>query len=252
MNEDVLIALLESVQNGSCSVVNAMARLQAVGLGDGPGCAWFDHNRHARTGQPEVVMAENKSAEQIVAIMSAMLKRPGVVMATRVTAAKAKEVVAALPELVYHPRARMLVGRPPGDEQLVGRGIIRVVCAGTSDIPVAREAEITARCLGNRVESFHDIGVAGLHRLYSCLDLLQDSAVIIVVAGMEGALPSVVAGLVAPPVIAVPVSVGYGSGKGGFAALLGMLNSCAHGLAVVNIDNGFGAACMAAAINRQV
>ena len=251
MRGEEIHELLELVQQGACSVAEAEGRLKGLESKGNLDYLWLDHHRQARIGQPEVIMAENKSAEQLVAILTVMLEGAGVVMATRVDVDKGAAVVAALPEVSYHPRARMLVARMPSEGELLGRGVIRIVCAGTSDIPVAREAAVTARCLGNKVEAFHDIGVAGIHRLYARLDLLQDSEVIIVVAGMEGALPSVVAGLVAPPVIAVPVSVGYGSGQGGIAALLGMLNSCAQGLAVVNIDNGFGAACMASAINRQ-
>ncbi len=251
MEGDEIKKLLEVVQQGGCSVDEALAALHTVKQPSDLDCACLDHHRLARTGQPEVVFGENKTASQINAIMAAMLKRPGVVMATRVDKVKAAFIVEALPEVIYHPRARMLVARAPEDDELDGRGVICVVCAGTSDIPVAREAFVTARCLGNQVELIHDVGVAGIHRLYNRLEELQDSSVIIVVAGMEGALPSVVAGLVTPPVVAVPVSVGYGTGYGGIAALLGMLNSCSHGLAVVNIDNGFGAACMAAAINKK-
>lgn len=244
-----LLEILEQVEQGHYSAAHGAAAISKLEQSGSFAC--LDHQRQARTGQPEVVFGENKSGEQIKAILADMLHSPGVVMATRVSQEKADLVCQELAEVQYHPEARMLVARVPGPESRVGRGLIRVVCAGTSDLPVAREAELTALCLGNQVELIHDVGVAGIHRLYNRLDELQQSTVVIVVAGMEGALPSVVAGLIAPPVIAVPVSVGYGTGTGGIAALLGMLNSCAHGLAVVNIDNGFGAACMAAAINRQ-
>jgi NCAIR mutase (PurE)-related protein len=179
-----------------------------------------------------------------------MIKHKGPVLATRVCAEKAETVLHTLPELKYNPEARILFYQPITSEMAQKRGYVLVICAGTSDTPVAEEASFTAECLGNQVNRLYDAGVAGLHRLLNQHQLLSEAAVIIVAAGMEGALPSVVGGLVSCPVIAVPTSIGYGASFGGIAALLGMLNSCAPGVAVVNIDNGFGAACMADAINR--
>lgn len=214
------------------------------------GFACLDHHRALRTGLPEVIYGEGKSAEQIVAIFKKLSAHGRMSMATRVDGEKAKSVLAESPSLVYHQQARMLTSCALEDVEIRGRGVVGVLSAGTSDMPVAEEALLTARCLGNRVEHIYDVGVAGIHRLLAHQKLLQSLSVLIVVAGMEGALPSVVGGLVDKPVIAVPTSVGYGASFGGIAALLGMLNSCAPGITVVNIDNGFGAACAADAINR--
>lgn len=241
--------LLQRVKNGDCGIDEAASALQGLSP-ENMGFACLDHHRCLRTGIPEVVFGENKTAEQICRIFAGMLARPGTVMATRVSSAKAIEVCRSFPEAVYHDEARILVARGSAATELDKHPLIVVVSAGTSDGPVAEEAKVTAECLGNRVEAVHDVGVAGIHRLYSRLEMLSRAAVLIVVAGMEGALPSVVAGLVDTPVIGVPTSVGYGTGLGGIAALLGMLNSCAPGMAVVNIDNGFGAACMASLIVR--
>jgi hypothetical protein len=239
--------LLERLEAGSCSVDEAMVALKHWPA-EALGFACLDHHRSLRTGFPEVVYGENKSAAQITAIFEKMLPHGQVVMATRVGAEKAAVVRQALPGLEYHDLARLLVGNEAPAE--LGKGTILVLSAGTSDIPIAEEALVTARVLGNRVEHLYDVGVAGIHRLFAHRDVLAAAAVLIVVAGMEGALPSVVGGLVDKPVIGLPTSIGYGTGAGGLAALLGMLNSCAPGVAVVNIDNGFGAGCLAAAINR--
>ncbi|MBU0908702.1 MAG: nickel pincer cofactor biosynthesis protein LarB [Proteobacteria bacterium] len=249
MDRKQVAQLLEQVKNGDCGVDEAISALQGLSP-QNMGFACLDHHRNLRTGIPEVVFGENKSAEQICRIFTGMLARQGPVMATRVSSAKAVEVCRSFPQAVYHDEARILVARGSAARDLEKHPLIVVVSAGTSDVPVAEEAKITAECLGNRVEAVHDVGVAGIHRLYSRLEMLSQAAVLIVVAGMEGALPSVVAGLVDTPVIAVPTSIGYGTGFGGIAALLGMLNSCAPGMAVVNIDNGFGAACMASLIVR--
>jgi NCAIR mutase (PurE)-related protein len=250
MDSKRLAQLLEQVQNGTTTVAAALEQLK-----DWPAermdFACLDHHRSLRTGLPEVVFGENKTAEQIVAILKKMLARPSVTMATRVDPAKAAVVCRELPELDYHDTARMLTGNGNHIAQDQYRGPVIVLSAGTSDIPVAEEAAITAHYLGNPVEKIFDVGVAGIHRLLGQRKLLDCATVLIVVAGMEGALPSVVGGLVDKPLIAVPTSVGYGTGFGGIAALLGMLNSCTPGVAVVNIDNGFGAGCMAAAINRK-
>ncbi len=249
MNAEELRAVLVEVAQGGRTVDEAMATLKHW-PGEQLGCAHLDHHRTLRTGFPEVVFGENKSADQLIAILEKFKSHQALVMATRVDAAKAAQVRQALPELRYHPEARMLTGDLEAVAPDKGRGTIVVVTAGTSDIPVAEEAWLTARALGNPVERLYDVGVAGIHRLLGQRELLLAATVLIVVAGMEGALPSVVGGLVDKPIIAVPTSVGYGTGLGGIAALLGMLNSCAPGVAVVNIDNGFGAACVAAAINR--
>ena len=185
-------------------------------------------------------------------IAKQMIERPYVVMATRVGPEKAESVLLEIPEFEYHAQARFLIGNRHKIADAKGRGLIVVLSAGTSDIPIAEEACLTLACLGHKVEKAYDVGVAGIHRLFEHKSLLEKAAVLIVVAGMEGALPSVVAGLIDKPVIAVPTSVGYGVGFGGIAALMSMLNSCAPGVAVVNIDNGFGAACMAAAINKRI
>jgi len=250
MDEQRIEELLRKVQNGSCPVSDAVQILKRMPAEEME-FACLDHHRHLRTGFPEVVYGENKTAAQLIAILDKMLQGRGVVMATRVNADKAEAVQEKLNGLHYHETARMLSGNT---EQVAGnndRGFILVISAGTSDIPVAEEAALTAAFLGNPVERLYDVGVAGIHRLLNKKELLFNAEVLIVVAGMEGALPSVVGGLVDKPVIAVPTSIGYGTGLGGFAALLGMLNSCAPGVAVVNIDNGFGAGCMAAAINRH-
>ncbi|MEW6594223.1 MAG: nickel pincer cofactor biosynthesis protein LarB [Thermodesulfobacteriota bacterium] len=250
MKREGLRTLLAEVAGGGRSVDEAMEALRHW-PGEQLACAHLDHHRAMRTGFPEVVFGEGKSAEQLIVILRQFQPRQTVVMATRVDAAKAVQVQEALPEFVYHSEARMLTANLEAVTLDKGRGAIVVVSAGTSDIPVAEEACLTAQALGNKVERLYDVGVAGLHRLLGQREVLSAARVLIVVAGMEGALPSVVGGLVDKPIIAVPTSVGYGTGFGGIAALLGMLNSCAPGVAVVNIDNGFGAACVAAAINRK-
>ncbi len=250
MNEKNLRNLLELLRKGSLDIDGAMERLRHLDE-ELLGCARLDHHRELRTGLPEAVYGENKTADQLVEILAAMLSRQSVLLATRVSADKARAVCSRLQGLCYHRTARVLTG----NEQYVatdrGRGTVLIVTAGTSDLPVAEEARISLGMFGHQVETVYDAGVAGLHRILGHRRLLRRASVIIVVAGMEGALPSVVAGMTPAPVIGVPTSVGYGTGAGGYSALLGMLNSCAPGLAVVNIDNGFGAACMAAAINRN-
>ncbi|MEW6217944.1 MAG: nickel pincer cofactor biosynthesis protein LarB [Thermodesulfobacteriota bacterium] len=247
MDEEQLRTLLDGVRQGSCGVDQALARLRHWPDQELAG-ACLDHQRQLRTGRPEAVYGEHKSVAQLLEILSALLAAGGPVIATRVSDDKAAQVCQALPGLIHHPQARMLTGPPPPPAPC--RGPVLVVSAGTSDQPVAEEAAVTLAMLGQPVERLADVGIAGIHRLYRRQEQLLAAQVLIVVAGMEGALPGVVAGLVDRPVVAVPTSVGYGTGSGGLAALLGMLNSCAPGLAVVNIDNGFGAACMAAAINR--
>ena len=249
MDEKSLRKLLESVQEGSCEISAAIKHLK-YWPSESLDFACLDHHRALRTGFPEVVYGEDKSAEQIGVIMQAMLEKPSVVLATRVNPEKAIQIRAKVSGLDYHENAGMLIGNTDKVFEHECRGTILVMSAGTSDMAVSEEAFYTAHYLGNHVERLYDVGVAGIHRLLTKRELLDEAAVLIVVAGMEGALPSVVAGLVDKPVIAVPTSVGYGASFGGITALLGMLNSCAPGVAAVNIDNGFGAGCMAATINR--
>ncbi len=248
MQEKTIRQLLNAIANGETTIDDGLARLKALPFED-IGVACVDHHRELRQGQPEIIYGEGKSAEQISSIMVAMADNGTDLLVTRLCQQKADMLLERFTEANYHVDARCLtlVKTPPED---TGRGTILVVAAGTSDLPVASEALVTARFLGNRAELVCDVGVAGIHRLLARLDQLRAASVLIVVAGMEGALPSVVGGLVERPVIAVPTSVGYGAAFGGVAALLGMLNSCASGVTVVNIDNGFGAACAANLINR--
>ena len=250
MDENSIRELFEKVRGGSCTIVEAIQQLKHWPA-ETMDFACLDHQRALRTGFPEVVYGEDKNVEQIEAIIKAMLDKPAVVMATRVSPEKAEKICKKIGGLTYHKAARMLIGNADKRVEHDCRGKILVISAGTSDIPVAEEALLTARYLGHPVEKLYDVGVAGLHRVLSHREALNKATVLIVVAGMEGALPSVIAGLVEKPVIAVPTSVGYGASFGGITALLGMLNSCAPGVAAVNIDNGFGAGCMAATINRQ-
>lgn len=249
MDEKRLKDLLEKVKGGNCSVSKAMQALKHW-PSESLDFACLDHHRTLRTGFPEVIFGENKSADQITAILRKMMGHGSVAMATRVNSEKAGKICAMLENVTYHEAASMLTAKENTAEDN-GRGTIGILAAGTSDIPVAEEAFVTAQSLGNRVEKAYDVGVAGIHRLMAHKELLQTASVLVVVAGMEGALPSVVGGMVSRPVVAVPTSIGYGTGLGGIAALLGMLNSCAPGVAVVNIDNGFGAGCIASAINRK-
>jgi len=251
MDRSTLAELLIQVQQGNCSVDDALVRLQHF-PSESLTHACVDHQRSLRTGIPEVIYGASKSADQIIDIARSLMKNQGPILATRVSREKAEAVLDNLPDFHYSEEARMLYLRQDMADAPPRRGQVLVLCAGTSDVPVAEEASLTAQCLGNEVTRLYDVGVAGLHRLLNRQQELRQAAVIIVAAGMEGALPSVVAGLVSCPVVAVPTSVGYGASFGGIAALLGMLNSCAPGVAVVNIDNGFGAACMADAINRRV
>jgi len=248
MNRDKLEKLLSSVKDGALSVEDAVKHLKHLPYQD-LGCAQVDHHRELRQGMPEVIFGEGKTVEQISAIITAMTEKGSNILVTRLDREKAQQILPMFPASAYHADARCLTLEKQPVE-LRGKGTILVISAGTSDIPVASEALLTAGFLGNRVEHLYDVGVAGIHRLLARGELLAAASVIIVVAGMEGALPSVVGGLVDKPVIAVPTSIGYGASFGGIAALLGMLNSCAAGVTVVNIDNGFGAACAASLINR--
>lgn len=248
MDSKELQVLLQNLKNGDIDVNDAIQRLKHLPFED-LGHTNVDHHRQLRLGFPEVIFGEGKSVGQITQIVTALLDKGSNVLVTRVDEPRALQLKEHFPPLLYHEDARCLTLEQKPVE-LTGRGKILVVSAGTSDIPVAAEAVVTARLLGNEVEQLYDVGVAGIHRLLARKELLFSAAVIIVVAGMEGALPSVVGGLVDKPVIAVPTSVGYGASFGGVAALLGMLNSCAAGVTVVNIDNGFGAAYAASLMNR--
>ncbi len=211
--------------------------------------AAVDHHRALRIGFPEVIFGQGKSVEQIAGILDSLIQRQDTVLVTRADKEKAEYLLEKFPDLHHNPVAGTLLWCKR-EIEIRGRGTILVVAAGTSDLPVAEEAKETAHALGNRVESLYDVGIAGIHRLLAHNHKLRAASVVIAVAGMEGALPSVIGGLVDRPVIAVPTSVGYGASFGGIAALLGMLNSCAPGIVVVNIDNGFGAAYAASIINR--
>jgi len=249
MNEAALKSLLEQVQHGDRSVDEAVEQLRHLPFED-IGDAVIDHHRTLRQGFPEVIFGANKTIDQMQRIIGALLSRGSNVLATRLDEHQAKLLLTSYPAAIWHREARCLtIEQQP--VKITGRGTILVISAGTSDIPVAAEAVVTARIMGNQVEQLFDVGVAGLHRLLARRELLYSAAVLIVVAGMEGALPSVVGGMVSRPVIAVPTSVGYGASFGGIAALLGMLNSCASGVTVVNIDNGFGAGYAAALMNRE-
>ena len=240
------IKLLEEYRAGGVTRDAVLRQFQAAPVAD-LGFAQIDTHRTLRRGFPEVIFGAGKTPSQILAIAAKLFEREGRVLVTRVAPEPARSLCRRFKRAVHHELARCVtIERKPLPKR---PGTITVVCAGTSDLPVAEEAAVTAEIMGNRVERITDVGVAGVHRLLSRLESLQRANVIIVVAGMEGALPSVVAGLVSKPVIAVPTSVGYGANFGGLAPLLGMLNSCASGLTVVNIDNGFGAGYAASQIN---
>jgi pyridinium-3,5-biscarboxylic acid mononucleotide synthase len=240
------IRLLEKFRAGGVSRDQVLQAFQSAPIAD-LGFAQVDTHRALRKGFPEVIFGSGKTPEQVLKIAGKLLEHNQNVLATRITAQLARVVRKKFKHAVYHEPARCLtIAKKPLPKR---PGTIAVVCAGTSDLPVAEEAAVTAEFMGNRVERVNDVGVAGVHRLFSRLDTIQRANVVIVVAGMEGALPSVVAGLIAKPVIAVPTSVGYGASFGGLAALLGMLNSCGSGVTVVNIDNGFGAGYAASQIN---
>lgn len=243
-----LRALLREVKRGGTTPAAAARRIAAAPI-ERLGFATLDHERAMRTGFPEVIFGQGKTPGQLVTIATRLLARHGLVLATRVNDAGRAALLAAFPRAELHERARCVVLRrraPRGQ----GRGRVLVLCAGTADLPVAEEALVTARTMGSRVELIADVGVAGLHRLLAHRDTLRKARVVVVVAGLEGALPSVVGGLVDRPLIAVPTSVGYGAHFDGLAPLLAMLNSCAAGVTVVNVDNGFGAGYAAHLINR--
>jgi len=248
MDEERLRRLLDGVRSGSVTPDSAIEQLRTLPFESVADFARLDHHRTLRCGFPEVIFAQGKTPSQVVQIFTRLAERNARVLATRVTPEMYASVRDELPEAVYHPAARiLLLDRDPDRPKVPG---VLVATGGTADIPVAEEAALTAELMDNAVVRLYDVGVAGLHRLLSQADALQKARVIVVAAGMEGALPSVVAGLVAVPVVAVPTSVGYGASFNGLAALLTMLNSCANGISVVNIDNGFGAGYLAALINR--
>jgi NCAIR mutase (PurE)-related protein len=247
MDQEQLRALFEQVRDGALEIDAAMVRMRHMPFED-LGFAKIDHHRALRHGIPEVIFAKGKTADQVVAIAGKLLENAHNVLITRADRECAQAVTAVLPDAEYAPLSGTI--RFWRDRTVHGKGKIMVVCAGTSDMPVAEEARITAEVMGNQVEAIYDIGVAGIHRLISNHERLSEARVIVVCAGMEGALPSAVGGLVSCPVIAVPTSVGYGASFHGLAALLGMLNSCASNVSVVNIDNGFGAGYVASLINR--
>lgn len=249
MNADAIRKLLAEVAAGQVDTDTALDRLRHLPFED-MGFARIDHHRALRCGFPEVIFGQNKTARQIEEIFAKLVDHGGNVLATRVRSAAARRVCKRFPQ-AEHDRLARTVSLQQTDTP-TSSGTVAIVCAGTSDLPVAEEARVTGEMLGQRVETFYDVGVAGLHRLLGVYPTLRKASVIIVVAGMEGALPSVVGGLVDVPVIAVPTSVGYGASFNGLAPLLTMLNSCASGVSVVNIDNGFGAAYQAALINRLV
>jgi NCAIR mutase (PurE)-related protein len=250
MTESEIRKLLEAVNGGKLGVSEAIAKLKHLPFED-IGFAKVDHHRALRQGYAEVVFGKGKTASQVAEIVRTMARRRESrhnILVTRADAKTYAAVKRVRREAKFHELSGVITIER--SKEITGKGTILVVSAGTSDIPVAEEALLTARMMGNRVEHLYDVGVAGIHRLLEHRGMLTDARVIICTAGMEGALPSVVGGLVGVPVIAVPTSTGYGASLGGVAALLGMLNSCASNVTVVNIDNGFGAACVASCINR--
>jgi hypothetical protein len=248
MNVRKLEDLLRKVRSGKTTLDEAMVELKSLPFED-LGFTRIDHHRSLRKGFPEVIWGEGKTSGQILSIMKQLKRKGQNILITRLEEKKAKAIQKVFRKIRYYPRSQVLtyLTHPIKSE---GKGTILVMTAGTTDIPVAEEAAVTAQFMGNRAETLYDVGVAGIHRLLSERQRLEAARVLIVVAGMEGALPSVVGGLVDRPVIAVPTSVGYGTSFGGITALLAMLNSCASGVAVVNIDNGFGAGYLASLINR--
>jgi hypothetical protein len=246
MYPEKIIKLLREVKSGRLSPDKALAKIKDLPF-ESLGFANIDHHRALRTGMPEVIFGPGKSVEQICRLAGQMSKKGVDVLITRIESPTYKKIKALLAKAKYYPQAK-LIHFPSGKISKTDKGLILVITAGTSDIPVAEEAAVTSELMGHNVTRIYDVGVAGIHRLLAHKNSLDKASVIIVVAGMEGALASVVAGLVNVPVIAVPTSIGYGASFGGLSALLGMLNSCVPGVTVVNIDNGFGAACAANAI----
>jgi pyridinium-3,5-biscarboxylic acid mononucleotide synthase len=251
MTPETILEMLQRVRDGGLRPEEAMERLANLPYEEA-GFAKIDHHRRLRTGLPEVIYAGGKTAAQVGEIFFRMAAAGGDVLATRVDEAAFAAVKALVPEAQYHPVARIAALQQATPAGRDSAGLLAVLCAGTSDLPVAEEAAVTAEIMGAEVRRIYDVGVAGLHRLLAHREDLQQVEVVIVCAGMEGALPSVVGGMVGAPVIAVPTSVGYGASFAGIAALLGMLNSCSPNVSVVNIDNGFGAAYVASTILRRI
>ncbi len=247
MNPDTLRDLLTSLHNGKTSVEAAIKRLRSMPF-ENLEFAKTDTHRHLRCGFPEVIFCQGKTAAQVITIAKNLYTQHDRVLATRAEPSIYKAFKKRFPNAIYHPEARTITLRR---KKTTAKGLVLILCAGTADIPVAEEARVTAEMMDCKVEAHYDIGVAGIHRLLGRTQRLQEAKVLVVVAGMEGALASVVGGLVSRPVIAVPTSVGYGASFGGIAPLLTMLNSCAAGVSVVNIDNGFGAGYIAALINHS-
>jgi NCAIR mutase (PurE)-related protein len=242
----MLEEILKQVQTGSLSIEEAKGKLSTY---ENLGFAKVDHHRKKRQGFPEVVYGEGKTKEQILSIVNAIRLKENSILVTRISEDKATHILKEYPEFTYHELSQILYWKDEKD-RVPSKGYIAIVCAGTSDLKVAEEAAITAEALGSNVRRFYDVGVAGIHRLFDQIEEIQQATVSVVVAGMEGALPSVVGGLVSHPILAVPTSVGYGANFNGLSALLTMLNSCASGISVVNIDNGFGAAYNAVLIDQ--
>jgi len=247
MDKREILKLLEQFSKGELKQEELAERLASPGLEE-MGFATLDTDRHRRTGIPEVIYSEGKTPQQLADIALRLHEKGIPILATRATREKYEAVLEKVPGAIYHELARTIVHKEDALEK--SHNYIAVVSAGTSDMPVSEEAAVTAEFLGSRVERIYDVGVAGIHRLFNRMDLIRNASVVIVVAGMEGALPSVVGGLTEKPVIAVPTSVGYGASFQGIGALLGMLNSCSAGVTVVNIDNGFGGGYAAGLINR--
>lgn len=248
MDPAAIESLLKEVREGQTGVADALEKLRNLPFED-LGFAKLDHHRALRTGMPEVIFAAGKTTAQVASIFERMAQAGGNVLATRASREMYEAVLKFEPRAEFHEAARAITLSQRTAP--AGKGTIAVVCAGTSDLPIAEEAAVTALLMGNDVELIADVGVAGIHRLLAQRTSLQSARVLIVCAGMEGALPTVVAGMVHAPVLAVPTSVGYGASFGGVAALLGMLNTCSPNVSVVNIDNGFGAACIASLINHM-
>ncbi|NOY69794.1 MAG: nickel pincer cofactor biosynthesis protein LarB [Deltaproteobacteria bacterium] len=248
MNKGVLEKLLAAVASGEMTVSDATDSLRHFDFED-IGFASIDHHRSLRKGFPETIFGQDKTADQVIGIMEKLAEHEPVVMVTRLDADKADRVCRRFSDANYHPESRILI-KSKGEIPVTGKGEVLVMCAGTSDIPVAQEAYLTSVAMGNRTSQIRDVGVAGIHRLFVHREAMEKASVIIVAAGMEGALPSVVAGLVNRPIIGLPTSVGYGTSFSGLTALFAMLNSCASNVSVVNIDNGFGAGCVASTINH--
>ncbi|HTY62789.1 MAG TPA: nickel pincer cofactor biosynthesis protein LarB [Acidobacteriota bacterium] len=248
MNPKQVLELLEKVRQGALSPEQGLDRLKNLPFED-LGFARVDHHRTLRQGFPEVIFSPGKKPEQVVAIVKSLLRQKSNILVTRSNRQTFDQVHKLTKKAHFHDAARAIA--IVQDKTIYGDGKIYIVCAGTSDIPVAEEAALTARLMGNQVETTYDVGVAGIHRLLNIRESLTQASVVVVVAGMEGALASVVGGLLSVPVIAVPTSIGYGSSFGGLSSLLAMLNSCASNVVVVNIDNGFGAGYVASLINRK-